>query len=150
MRQLFLPYVRPFTVIEALLTQPQVVGNGMTIAILNLGPCSMLPPHYHPRAANFVVAVSGTTDTFMIGENGARTVRTTLTPGKMTIFPLASLHMMQNTGMFYVRMVFLSWAISRPHMICTVLPVVVVLLPYFRVSYLLRLCTTHEGSRYPS
>ncbi|GAB7347631.1 hypothetical protein MBLNU459_g4501t1 [Dothideomycetes sp. NU459] len=79
-------------------TFPAVVGNGMTMAMLNLGPCSMLPPHYHPRASNYVVAIEGTTNTFMITENGARVVRETLTPGKMTIFPQASLHAMYNTG----------------------------------------------------
>lgn len=63
-------------------------------AILNLGPCSMLPPHLHPRATNYVVAVAGTTRTFMINENGARTVEATLTPGKMTIFPTGSVHTM--------------------------------------------------------
>jgi hypothetical protein len=29
----------------------------MTIAMLNLGPCAMLPPHYHLRATNMVVAI---------------------------------------------------------------------------------------------
>lgn len=70
----------------------------MTMAILNLGPCSMLPPHYHPRATNFVVAVSGETHTYMVTENGAPVIETTLTPGKMTIFPIASLHAMENVG----------------------------------------------------
>jgi len=43
-------------------TFPATVGNGMTLAMLNLGPCAMLPPHYHPRATNLVslhLAVSG-------------------------------------------------------------------------------------------
>ncbi|KAI3548062.1 spherulin-1A [Colletotrichum filicis] len=31
----------------------------------------MLPPHYHPRATNFVVAVEGQTQTWMIQENRA-------------------------------------------------------------------------------
>jgi mannose-6-phosphate isomerase-like protein (cupin superfamily) len=79
-------------------TFPATVGNGMTMAWLSLGPCAMLPPHYHPRAANYVVAVEGTTETYMILENGARLVTTTLTPGKMTVFPRGSLHSMQNTG----------------------------------------------------
>jgi len=58
----------------------------------------MLPPHYHPRAANYVVAVTGTTVTYFIEENGARIVTNTLTPWKMTIFPQASIHAMVNTG----------------------------------------------------
>ncbi|KAI9835491.1 MAG: hypothetical protein M1837_003775 [Sclerophora amabilis] len=79
-------------------TFPATIGNGLTMAMLNLGPCSMLPPHFHPRASNYVVSVSGTTDTYMIMENGARTVKTTLTAGQMTIFPQASIHTMMNTG----------------------------------------------------
>lgn len=79
-------------------TFPATIGQGMTMAILNLGPCSMLPPHIHPRATNFVVAISGTTRTFMIAENGARTVSETLTAGQLTIFPQASVHTMMNIG----------------------------------------------------
>lgn len=81
-------------------TFPAAVGQGMTLAILALGPCAMLPPHFHPRATNFVVSIEGTTNTYMIQENGARVVKQTLTPGKMTIFPTASVHTMQNMGMF--------------------------------------------------
>lgn len=79
-------------------TFPAATGLGMTVALLNLGPCSMLPPHIHPRATNFVVAVNGTTRTYMISENGARTVNTTLKAGQLTIFPQGSLHTMQNLG----------------------------------------------------
>ncbi|KAK4942476.1 hypothetical protein LTR10_017772 [Elasticomyces elasticus] len=79
-------------------TFPATVGQGMTMAMLNLGPCSMLPPHLHPRATNYVVAISGTTMTYMIAENGARTVTETLTAGQMTIFPQASIHTMMNIG----------------------------------------------------
>ena len=58
----------------------------------------MLPPHYHPRASNYVVAVKGNTTTYMYEENGARLVKQTLTPGHATIFPQASMHMMVNNG----------------------------------------------------
>ena len=79
-------------------TFPAICGHGLTVALLNLGPCSMLPPHLHPRAANAVVAVSGSTTTYMIQENGARMVTETLTPGQMTIFPRGSMHTMVNNG----------------------------------------------------
>lgn len=79
-------------------TFPASSGYGMTMATLNLGPCSMLPPHYHPRATNFVVAINGSTTTYMLNENGAPIVKTVLTAGKMTIFPQASVHMMYNNG----------------------------------------------------
>ncbi|KAI3544935.1 spherulin-1A [Colletotrichum abscissum] len=52
----------------------------------------MLPPHYHPRATNFVAAVEGQTQTWMIQENGADLATTTLKPGQLTIFPRGSLH----------------------------------------------------------
>lgn len=98
-------------------TFPAAKGNGMTcescsihihavlrltivVAMLNLGPCAMLPPHYHPRASNYVVAVKGNTTTYMYEENGARLVTEVLTPGLATIFPQASMHMMVNNGEF--------------------------------------------------
>ena len=80
-------------------TFPAATGHGLTVAWLALGPCAMLPPHLHPRATNFVVAVEGETQTYMIQENGAKVVTETLTPGKMTIFPQGSIHSMQNMGM---------------------------------------------------
>lgn len=92
---------KPGSVVNAnAATFPALTGLGMTLATLNLGPCAMLPPHAHQRAHNLVVAISGNTTTWMINENGARTVQTTLTPMKMTIFPKGSLHSMQNNGMF--------------------------------------------------
>ncbi|KAI7123895.1 hypothetical protein KC324_g17918, partial [Hortaea werneckii] len=74
------------------------VENGMSMAMLNMGPCAMLPPHWHPRASNYVVTVLGSVTTYMWEENGARLVTEKLTPGKMTIFPQGSMHMMVNTG----------------------------------------------------
>jgi hypothetical protein len=52
----------------------------------------------HPRATNMVTAITGNTTTYMMGENGVKTVVTELTPMKMTIFPKGSLHTMQNNG----------------------------------------------------
>jgi hypothetical protein len=80
-------------------TFPALTGIGMTVAMLNLGPCAMLPPHAHPRATNLVVAVMGNTTSWMVGENGVKTIRVDLLPGILTIFPRGSLHAMQNNGM---------------------------------------------------
>lgn len=80
-------------------TFPATTGQGMTMAMLNLGACAMLPPHFHPRASNYVMGISGTTVTYMIEENGAPVITTELTKGKMTIFPQGSVHAMINTGM---------------------------------------------------
>jgi hypothetical protein len=68
----------------------------------------MLPPHYHPRATNLVVAIEGTTNTYMIEETGATLVSETLTLGKMTIFPQRRLHSMQNTDAFFLPFLLLK------------------------------------------
>ncbi|EXJ84939.1 hypothetical protein A1O3_05614 [Capronia epimyces CBS 606.96] len=78
-------------------TWPALATTGVTVAQLNLGPCAMLAPHLH-RAINLVVAVTGSTHTYMVQENGARLVEQILTPGLMTMFPPASLHSMYNMG----------------------------------------------------
>jgi hypothetical protein len=70
--------------------------------------CAMLPPHYHPRATNLVVAIEGTTNTYMIEETGATLASETLTLGKMTIFPQGSLHSMQNTDAFFLPFLLLE------------------------------------------
>ncbi len=93
---------------------PAATNYGLTIAWLALGPCAMLPPHFHPRATNFVVAVEGETQTWMIQENGAKVVTTTLTPGKMTIFPHASVHSMQNTGMSIHSLLIIVPSLTTP------------------------------------
>lgn len=82
-------------------SMPALQGHGMTTSLLKLAPCGMLPPHLHPRATNLVTAFTGNTTTWMIGENGVRTVMTVLTPMKMTIFPAGSVHVMQNNGTSY-------------------------------------------------
>jgi hypothetical protein len=79
-------------------TFPTLTGLGISYALLKLGPCSMLPPHFHQRAHNAVIAISGNTTSWMIGENGVRTVRVDIIPFRMTIFPMGSLHVMQNNG----------------------------------------------------
>lgn len=75
---------------------PALTGLGISIALLKLAPCGMLPPHLHPRATNLVTAITGNTTSWMIGENGVKTHRVDLTPMRMTIFPQGSLHVMQN------------------------------------------------------
>ncbi|KAI0021721.1 spherulin-1A [Xylariomycetidae sp. FL0641] len=79
-------------------TFPATIGNGMTLAWVNLGPCAMQAPHYHPRASNYIVSIEGSIETYMIPENGGRLVTNLLDRGKMTLFPKGSLHSMQNTG----------------------------------------------------
>ncbi|CAO2654375.1 Nn.00g111080.m01.CDS01 [Neocucurbitaria sp. VM-36] len=77
-------------------TFPALTNLGISIALLKLAPCGMLPPHLHPRATNLVTAITGNTTSWMIGENGVKTMRVDLIPMRMTIFPQGSLHVMQN------------------------------------------------------
>ncbi|KAK6540604.1 hypothetical protein TWF694_007999 [Orbilia ellipsospora] len=89
----------PGSVVTANATSfPAVIGNGMSMALITLAPCAMLPAHIHPRAANYVVAIKGSTKTYFFEENGAKVIINTLTPGVMTIFPQAALHTMYNDG----------------------------------------------------
>lgn len=79
-------------------TFPALTGMGISYALLKLGPCSMLPPHFHQRAHNAVISITGNTTSWMINENGVRPVRVDIVPFRMTIFPQGSLHVMQNNG----------------------------------------------------
>lgn len=80
-------------------TWPALTGMGVTVAQLNLGPCSTLPPHEH-RENNVIVGIQGTTQTMMVQENGAGVITQDIGPGQLTIFPRSSLHTMINHGTF--------------------------------------------------
>ncbi|KAL6157117.1 hypothetical protein ACJBU6_04686 [Exserohilum turcicum] len=121
-------------------TFPAVTGLGSSVALLKLAPCGMLPPHLHPRATNMVTAITGNTTTYMIGENGVGVRIVTLLPLMVTVFPQASLHMMQNNGMFLYScspppslifcLSFLGWRLLRFTHLCASLPS----LPFFLPS----------------
>lgn len=81
-------------------TFPAVTGLGISYALIKLAPCSMLPPHFHQRAHNAVIGITGNTTSWMVNENGIRTVRVDIIPFRMTLFPQGSLHVMQNNGEF--------------------------------------------------
>jgi len=75
-----------------------VVGNGISMAIGFLGPCSMNTPHTHPRATEINFSVNGTLRTGLLTENGARFVVNSLPAGSATIFPMGAIHFEMNTG----------------------------------------------------
>ncbi|KAH8727802.1 RmlC-like cupin domain-containing protein [Phaeosphaeriaceae sp. PMI808] len=77
-------------------SMPALMGQGISISLLKLAACGLLPPHVHPRATNLVTAITGNTTSWMIAENGVKTQRVNLKPMRMTIFPIGSLHVMQN------------------------------------------------------
>ena len=78
-------------------TWPVLTSFPMTVSQLLLGPCNLLPAHFH-RKDNVVVAITGTTRTFMYPEDGGQTVEQYIAPGQMTLFPRMSLHTMVNEG----------------------------------------------------
>lgn len=75
-----------------LLTPTDINSRPDWISIRNLKCEGIQAPHGR------VVTVLGSVTTFMWEENGSRLVTEKLTPGKMTIFPQGSMHMMVNTG----------------------------------------------------
>lgn len=96
-----------------------MVGNGMSMAMLTLGRCAMLRPHYHPRVSTYAMAMDGETETYMIPETGGRLVWVTLAPGKMTLFPMGSLHAMQNKGSFGASVVSVYSELARGEAVVT-------------------------------
>lgn len=91
--------------------------------MLNLGGCSILPAHFHPRASNYVVSIEGNTTTYMYEENGAHTITAVLTKGKATIFPAGSMHTMVNNGEYDQDALFTTphtMSAAREHHVSTV------------------------------
>lgn len=63
----------------------------------------MVPLHLHPRSPELFVVISGRILTETVPETGVvdadgnqRVIRTELTPGKMTVFPMGSFHTQVN------------------------------------------------------
>jgi oxalate decarboxylase/phosphoglucose isomerase-like protein (cupin superfamily) len=73
-------------------------GAGVSIAVLKMGPCGMLPVHEHPRAGNVVTGITGNVTSWMIGDNGSRVVTVNILPFIVTFFPKGTVHVMQNNG----------------------------------------------------
>jgi hypothetical protein len=73
-------------------------GAGVSIAVLKMGPCGMLPVHEHPRAGNVVTGITGNVTSWMIGDNGSRVVTVNIFPFIVTYFPPGTVHVMQNNG----------------------------------------------------
>lgn len=78
---------------------PYLYGKGMALSVGRLGPCGLAPPHYHPRASEFLYMLSGTS--LQVGftlENGARLVQGTLNPNQGFVYPKNSFHFQSNTN----------------------------------------------------
>jgi oxalate decarboxylase/phosphoglucose isomerase-like protein (cupin superfamily) len=92
---------------------PALTGLGISIAVLKIGPCGMLQPHEHPRASNVVIGITGNITSYMIGENHVRTVTINIIPFRVTVFPIGSVHVMQNNGMSPIASFSVAWDIQR-------------------------------------
>lgn len=78
---------------------PYLYGKGMALSVGRLGPCGLAPPHYHPRASEFLYMLSGSNlQVGFILENGARLVQGSLNPGQGWVYPKNSFHFQSNIG----------------------------------------------------
>lgn len=85
---------------------PYLFGKGMALSVGRMAPCGLASPHYHPRAAEFLYMLTGTSiQAGFILENGARLVQNTLAPGQAMLFPKNSFHYQANTGCDHVTFV---------------------------------------------
>jgi mannose-6-phosphate isomerase-like protein (cupin superfamily) len=71
---------------------PALTGLGGSMAIAEFPPCAIGFLHLHPRASELFVVVSGTLQTEMVPEAGARTVKLELGANQMTVFPMGAFH----------------------------------------------------------
>jgi quercetin dioxygenase-like cupin family protein len=77
---------------------PAVIENNLAMTVGVINSCGINPPHSHPRAAEFSLAVNGTFEAGFIAENGARTVTTTLQQGQAILIPKGAMHWVVNLG----------------------------------------------------
>ncbi|KAF2199673.1 RmlC-like cupin, partial [Delitschia confertaspora ATCC 74209] len=79
-------------------TFPILTDLGISSALASLEPCSMSPPHFHPRATEFFTVIEGSADFFYILENGLVTagqddvITGHLDKFQATVFPRTSVH----------------------------------------------------------
>jgi quercetin dioxygenase-like cupin family protein len=77
---------------------PALEGAGVSIAMIRMGPCSMLPIHEHPWANNLVYGIKGNVTSWMVGDDGDRVHTVNIYENIATLFPQGSIHGMQNEG----------------------------------------------------
>ena len=78
---------------------PALVGAGVSIAVIRMGGCTMLPIHQHPRASNLVYCVKGNVTSWMVGDDGDKVRTVNIHKDIATLFPQGSIHGMQNEGL---------------------------------------------------
>jgi len=76
-----------------------VVDNQIAMLMGFIGPCGMIAPHSHPRAAEIYLNIAGPPlMASVIPENGAPVVTIYSHPGTAVVLPRGSMHYIANTG----------------------------------------------------
>ncbi|CAM9861989.1 unnamed protein product [Pylaiella littoralis] len=78
---------------------PALDGYGISMALVNLDPCTINLPHLHPRATEISYVISGGFRTAFVEENGGEgAVMNDLVAGDVTLYPQGLIHYQQNLG----------------------------------------------------
>jgi oxalate decarboxylase/phosphoglucose isomerase-like protein (cupin superfamily) len=74
-------------------------GEGVALVLLELEPCSINPPHLHPRATEIDYVLSGERVEFgFVEENGGRILTHIANAGQSSFVPKGIIHYAQNFG----------------------------------------------------
>jgi len=74
-------------------TFPALINRNIGAAVFILNACSLVPPHTHPRSAEFITVVEGTVFTQFLTESGSVVISNNLTTLMGTVFPQGSIHL---------------------------------------------------------
>lgn len=78
---------------------PETVNTELSILVGFIGPCGMVAPHNHPRAAEFLMNVAGPPlSAGSFNENGSPYYQGNLEAGQVVSLPLGSMHYISNEG----------------------------------------------------
>eukprot|EP00904_Undaria_pinnatifida_P006373 jgi/Undpi1/2866/HiC_scaffold_14.g06243.m1 len=83
---------------------PALEGQGLSMVLVNLGPCAMNLPHVHPRATEMLYTIEGNQlRVAFVEENGGEgAVVNDLVAGDVAFFPQGLIHYQQNLSCFPV------------------------------------------------
>uniref|UniRef100_A0A060T333 ARAD1A06292p n=1 Tax=Blastobotrys adeninivorans TaxID=409370 RepID=A0A060T333_BLAAD len=71
---------------------PAVFGTGLSMSMFTLGPCSLVPPHAHPRGEEAIFLTNGTILSQFMSESGVPLVSNTLESHQSTVYPMGAVH----------------------------------------------------------
>ncbi|CAM9935250.1 unnamed protein product [Laminaria digitata] len=79
---------------------PALEGQGISMTLVNLGPCAINLPHIHPRATEMLYTIEGNDlrVAFVEENNGEGAVVNDLNQGDVAFFPQGLIHYQQNLG----------------------------------------------------